>query len=448
MTSSFIGPGYEWNTIYRKVKTEPSDSWNLSLIRFDGKLSVKDTIDLPDNDTIDISWINAAQYPFIKLIYLAEDGGNNTPPKWLEWQVIHKQAPEGYLDPMAQGEGYYKIPNRPEGDTLRLSFTFKNLTPINFISPLNAVITITGPTGKTFIDTIFLGELNALEEVSFDFAFNTKGWPGTNRIQCFVNPYLQPELYYFNNALETVFYVEGDLTHPLLDVAFDGVHIFDGDIVSPQPVISISLKDDNSSLPMPFSSVKVYLIYPGSNELKEVISTDAMVISWAQDHSDASRFLVEFQPKGLPDGMYTLLVQGTDASGNKAGIDPYRIRFEVINKSSITNFYPYPNPFSTSCRFVFTLTGSEIPDNFKIQIMTVNGKIVREIFKEELGFIHAGNNITDYSWDGTDQFGDRLANGVYLYRIVMRDTDTQFEHRETAADKAFKQGYGKLYILR
>jgi hypothetical protein len=448
MTSAFIGPGYEWNTIYRKVKKEASDSWNLSLIRFDGKLNVLDTLDLPDSDTIDISWLDAVEYPFIKLLYLAEDGGNNTPPNWLEWQVIHKQSPEGYLDPLAFGEGYYSIPNRPEGDTLRLSYVFKNLTAIDFASPLKAVITITGPSGKTFSDTVLLGSLEASGQIEFEYIFNTQSWPGVNRIQCFVNPYLQAELYYFNNAFETSFYVEGDLTHPILDVAFDGVHIFDGDIVSPQPIISISLKDNNASLPMPFTTVKVFMIYPGSNELREVISTDAMVISWSQDHSDASRFLVEFQPKNLPDGVYTLVVQGSDASGNKAGSEPYRIRFEVINKSSITNFYPYPNPFSTSCRFVFTLTGSEIPDNFKIQIMTVNGKIVREIFKEELGPIHAGNNITEFAWDGTDQFGDRLANGVYLYRIVMRDTDTQFEHRETAADKAFKQGYGKLYILR
>ena len=39
----------------------------------------------------------------------------------------------------------------------------------------------------------------------------------------------------------------------------------------------------------------------------------------------------------------------------------------------------YPNPFSTSTRFVFTLTGSEVPDNMMIQIMTITGKVIREI---------------------------------------------------------------------
>ncbi len=111
-------------------------------------------------------------------------------------------------------------------------------------------------------------------------------------------------------------------------------------------------------------------------------------------------------------------------------------------------FYPYPNPFSTSTRFVFTLTGSDIPDQLKIQIMTVSGKIVREITQDEIGPIRIGNNMTSYAWDGRDEFGDQLANGVYLYRVAVRQSGKEIDHRETSADKAFKHGFGKLYILR
>ena len=35
--------------------------------------------------------------------------------------------------------------------------------------------------------------------------------------------------------------------------------------------------------------------------------------------------------------------------------------------------------------------------------------------KAELGAIHIGRNITDYKWDGTDMYGQALANGVYIY---------------------------------
>ena len=109
----------------------------------------------------------------------------------------------------------------------------------------------------------------------------------------------------------------------------------------------------------------------------------------------------------------------------------------------------YPNPFSTSTKFVFTITGDEIPQNMKIQIMTVSGRIVREITQAELGPIHVGNNITEFSWDGTDDFGDKLANGVYLYRVVAQKASGEpYEAFNTKADQFFKNGFGKMVILR
>ena len=140
-------------------------------------------------------------------------------------------------------------------------------------------------------------------------------------------------------------------------------------------------------------------------------------------------------------------MQGTDVKGNESGSKTYDIEFQVVNENTITNFYPYPNPFSTSCQWVFTMTGQTFPEDFKIQIMTVTGKVVREIFKSELGPLKVGNNVTQYRWNATDDFGDRLANGVYLYRVVMKE-GSNFAQRTTAADGTFTKGFGKLYIIR
>ncbi len=59
--------------------------------------------------------------------------------------------------------------------------------------------------------------------------------------------------------------------------------------------------------------------------------------------------------------------------------------------------------------------------------MTVTGKIVRQITRAELGYIHIGRNITEYAWDGRDDFGDRLANGVYLYRVTTKSNGESIE---------------------
>ncbi len=97
---------------------------------------------------------------------------------------------------------------------------------------------------------------------------------------------------------------------------------------------------------------------------------------------------------------------------------------------------------------VFTLTGAVIPDQIQIQIMTVTGKVVREITQDELGPIRIGNNISEFAWDGRDEYGDQLANGVYFYRVTVRSNGLQLDRRGTSADKAFKKGFGKIYLLR
>jgi flagellar hook assembly protein FlgD len=89
-----------------------------------------------------------------------------------------------------------------------------------------------------------------------------------------------------------------------------------------------------------------------------------------------------------------------------------------------------------------------LPSEFKIQILTVTGKIVKEIFLEDLGQIRIGRNITSYAWDGTDNFGDRLANGVYLYRVVTKINGQDIEKRNTNADQYFHKGFGKMYLMR
>ena len=117
----------------------------------------------------------------------------------------------------------------------------------------------------------------------------------------------------------------------------------------------------------------------------------------------------------------------------------------------ISNMLNYPNPFSTSTAFVFTITGSEVPQNMKIQILTVTGKIVREITKDELGPLHIGRIITEFKWDGTDQFGQKLGNGVYLYRFVTTLNGKRMDKYKAQGDNTdiyFNNGYGKMYLMR
>jgi hypothetical protein len=168
---------------------------------------------------------------------------------------------------------------------------------------------------------------------------------------------------------------------------------------------------------------------------------------------------LNFKPAFAQDGFYELIVTGKDRSGNNAGLIEYKVTFSIVNKPMISNLLNYPNPFTTSTAFVFTLTGSEVPQNIRIQILTVTGKVVREITKDELGPIHIGRNITQYKWDGTDQYGQKLANGVYLYRVITNlngksldklelDGINRDRYSDKSTNKYFQSGYGKMYLMR
>ncbi|HNG14126.1 MAG TPA: FlgD immunoglobulin-like domain containing protein, partial [Saprospiraceae bacterium] len=110
---------------------------------------------------------------------------------------------------------------------------------------------------------------------------------------------------------------------------------------------------------------------------------------------------------------------------------------------------PYPNPFSTAMGFVYTLTGDRTPEHVRIRIYSVSGSLVKEITEQELGILRVGTHVTDYKWDGTDMYGNKLANGVYLYQVVIKDdAGKQWDSYTSKADDFLQHGFGKLVILR
>jgi len=165
-----------------------------------------------------------------------------------------------------------------------------------------------------------------------------------------------------------------------------------GDIVSSKPLIRIKLKDENPFLAIDDTSDwQIFLKDPTGTSQKLVFESSSCsgpateFMKWCPSGSQGNTFSIEYNPSFLVDGVYELSAQATDASGNLSGSGSFKINFEVITKSTITEVINYPNPFSTSTRFVFTLTGSEVPDDFRIQIMTVRGTVIREISRDELG---------------------------------------------------------------
>ncbi len=460
ITSPPFGPAKTWKQLHWRGFSEEQNSADqptIDIIGIDpsGIETKLRTIDKTMQDH-DISGISAIAYPYLKLQMRNIDSVTLTPYQLRYWRLDYEPIPEGALTPNL----FFTTKDTLDiGEKLNFGISFKNISQAAFDSLRIKVVIIDKDNTPHPIALPRKKPLLSGDTLRLTFEIDTKDYPGLNTLFADFNPDNdQPEQYHYNNFIYRNFYVKPDKVNPLMDVTFDGVHILNRDIVSAKPRIQIKLKDEAKFMLLNDTSLlSVQVRLPDQNGTLRTYQFDNDTLRFipaqsGTDNTATIEFTPYFQQQYNPDGDdYELIVKGRDKSGNRAGQIEYRVTFRIINKPMISNLLNYPNPFTTSTAFVFTITGSEIPQQMKIQILTVTGKIVREITQEELGAVHIGRNITDFKWDGTDQFGQRLANGVYLYRVVTTlngMTMDKYKAEGDATDQYFNRGYGKMYLMR
>jgi hypothetical protein len=458
ITSPEFGPAREWKEVLwmgRSIESPSNDNPTVDVIGIDpsNNESILYTLDR-NTRNFDISSVNASDYPRMRLRMRNIDSVSLSPFQLDAWRIYYSPVPEGALAPNLFLESKDTL---EVGDPLKFAIAFKNISNLSFDS-LAVKVTVLDRTNTNHVIAMPRQKpLISGDTVIIRFELDTREYPDANTLYVEFNPDKdQPEQYQFNNFLFKNFYVKTDKINPVLDVTFDGVHILNRDLVSARPHIQIKLKDEAKYMLLndtTISSVKVR--FPDGTVRTYHFDNDTLRFTPATS-GENNTATIDFRPAFLKQydqqgDEYELIVEGTDRSGNKAGNIEYRIAFTVIGKPMISNLLNYPNPFSTSTAFVFTITGSEIPQNMKIQILTVTGKIVREITKQELGPLRIGRNITEFKWDGTDQFGQKLGNGVYLYRFVTSLNGQRLEKYKADGDNTdrfFTNGYGKMYLMR
>jgi flagellar hook assembly protein FlgD len=75
-----------------------------------------------------------------------------------------------------------------------------------------------------------------------------------------------------------------------------------------------------------------------------------------------------------------------------------------------------PNPFKDQTSMTYQLRSGGNAD-VKIVIYTIAGRKIRTLTPDPGTPPHAGINYM--IWDGRDETGNEIANGTYLYRVVM-----------------------------
>ncbi len=128
---------------------------------------------------------------------------------------------------------------------------------------------------------------------------------------------------------------------------------------------------------------------------------------------------IRYPLNSLSEGNHTLSIKVWDVQNNSSNT---KIDFVVANQEdlAITHILNYPNPFTTKTKFFIEHNQCCTDLKVVIQIYTISGKMVKSIVKtiNNEGFRYDG-----IEWDGKDEFGDKLARGVYIYKVSVTDSN-------------------------
>ncbi len=444
-----IGPVTSWESLsWSYHNKEDHDTIFLNVYGIDQMGNELLVYEQVESLNIDLADLNELGVKYCKLeVYSSDNFGpdlsesNRTSPQIDYLRVNYTGVPDLAL--ITDEDYIFEADTLLQGKPLVMEFPIENYTPYD-IGETEMKVLLKDEANNDIIDTVKIEAVQAKGRTFFKWTYDTKDLAGDYIMNLLLNEGKNPaEIEYFNNFGLLDFHVTEDKINPVLDVTFDGLHISNGDVVSASPTILICGTDENPYLAMDDPNYfTITLEHPNATE-PELIDMLGDNIEFNHTSQDNKASII-FTPGLLPDGVYKLNVEAKDASENDSGQNDFCISFEVINRKAVSNVFNYPNPFSTSTQFVFNVTGDVAPQ-MMINIYTLSGKLVKQILPEELGLLRVGLNRTEYKWDGTDAYGEKLANGTYLYKVVKEDS---FEHLETSRDEYFNDGFGKLVIMR
>ena len=205
-------------------------------------------------------------------------------------------------------------------------------------------------------------------------------------------------------------------TPPQIAIEVKGLSFVDGDFVESKPtfLITISCKDE-----IELSSIRLFLndkkFTISSPEVSFILNDEAEGLAThgtaevprgdIGNDNPAREVYVQFRPI-LQPSRYTLRVEATNIAGQEGSA---YFRFLVAAELNIEKIINYPNPMKDRTDFTFILSK---PAEVTIKIYTVTGRLIKTLKKS------ASASYNEIFWDGTDEDGHKVANGVYLYKVI------------------------------
>jgi len=442
-----IGPAQSWDALRWEADVPPSAQIAVEVLAAqDSSVLAGPFTEATSQQSL--AAIDADTYPRLLLRATLTDSTQRVPPQLVEWGVTYTPVPELSVDPAA-------LATLP--DTLLVGESASVEVPVRHLSgpPAETVRLTATLTDAANQDTRLLAD--TLGAVGVDATktstvqVTTDDRVGRNLLRVTTESDAQPEPVTTNNTAVRTLFVRADNTPPSLQVSVEGRELPPtprpiSDLQDPrlpfvptQPTFDIQVADDNPYALLSDTSYVAVSIKEGlpednpdviSSFRRVPFSSPELTFQPPEDDASSNEATVLFEPslEDTDDATYTLKLEAQDPQGNE--LDPYQVTFRVQQDQVIEDLYPYPNPMSTHTQFAFRVRGgSTRPTDFTLRIYTLSGRLVREFTSAEVndgqGLRTTGWNFL--RWNGRDEDGDRVATGVYLYRVRMEGEDGTFE---------------------
>lgn len=427
--SQKIGPSAEWHSLKIGKTSDPNNTSSITVLGLKANDQIDTLINASTLSEISLDQIDADLYPYLQLYYKDENAETRTPLKINFIKVYFKGLPDIIAKGMLSTEAFDTI---PQGKPLVFNLP-TYLQGRDTLYNVDLDFQFSYGNNQTLVVNKTIDKIVPKENMSSPITFKTDVLYGSVGFSYNINSdKTVMETTYDNNFGSSRFFVLKDQVNPYLNVYENGRELINDDILTNRPKFTIKMTDNNEFLRSEETNAivcKILDVTSGKIVYDSELSNNHTV-SKSTDKKDILELNFEVE---LENGEYQLLTRGKDASGNYSSDEDIALSFKVISDKTIKNIYNYPNPFSTSTRFIYEITG-ERPTKVIIQIYTISGKLVRTINITDFEEANMGKNMTDYSWNATDDFGNRLSNGTYLYTVKAYDIE----------NKLFQSGSKKL----
>ncbi len=418
--SNVIGPAESWQNFSWAQEIVPNSTVSFDVYGITQAGSKTLILSgLTANGGVDLSSVNALQYPFLDLVCnIRIDTVSGSSSSLLERiNAVHTLPAEiiALKEDIAVSDSLAEV-----GKEMKVYF---NLTNAGYQDvhgfALNFYRGSVSQSNLFFTDTAHVAvRVDSIARVMSKFIVPYFRARGDGRIPIVIDAVPvggKTEFHTYNNSvmIEPLLQLPGGSRS--IAVYSDGVLLRGGEKISSRPEIRVEFAGYDKNTFDRSRTGKFALRINGELLLNVAKSQTA-------DKSRNSEFTGNAGTTADPDRFYpvfrngsnklTVIYESAEGISDSASYDVI-----VSSELALGDVYNFPNPMKDRTSFMFELSGLNETAEAVIRIYTSGGRMIRELRAPAVTGINA------VEWDGRDGDGDLIANGTYIYKVRLDGLD-------------------------